>query len=258
MSDIAADTFSSRVAGPPHASAAQPTIVATPRQPNIAREDSDAAPASAMPPRIGPSPDPAVYPAGHAREPEPRSSPPPPAPPASLATPAPHRRAPPRRPALATASVACSPYRLATPPPDPLAVTQPFTAYLDGMASVCMIRTARIAMAVTFVVRDNDMLVGATRGPSYFCYRAEPGRHRIAIASDDGEQRFDVTLELRGRYYLDLGLLYRLGFVVPQGRWIDEADATALVQRSEHQVLQGAPAREALLIGTDVAGALAP
>ena len=158
----------------------------------------------------------------------------------------------------ALTTLACSPYRLATPPPDPLAVTQPFTAYLDGMASVCMIRTARIAMAVTFVVRDNDMLVGATRGPSYFCYRAEPGRHRIAIASDDGEQRFDVSLELRGRYYLDLGLLYRLGFVVPQGRWIDEADATALVQRSEHQVLQGAPAREALLIGTDVAAALAP
>jgi len=158
----------------------------------------------------------------------------------------------------ALTALACSPYRIATPPPDPLAVTQPFTAYLDGMASVCMIRTARIAMAVTFVVRDNDMLVGATRGPSYFCYRAEPGRHRIAIASDDGEQRFDVTLELRGRYYLDLGLLYRLGFVVPQGRWIDEADATALVQRSEHQVLQGAPARETLLIGTDVAGALAP
>ena len=155
------------------------------------------------------------------------------------------------------ALAACSPYRLADPPQDPDAVTQPFTAYLDGMASVCMIRTAMLAMAVTFVVRDNDMLVGATRGPSWFCYRAEPGRHHIAIASEDGVQSFDVDLELRGRYYLDLGLLYRLGFVVPQGRWTDEADASALLSRSHHRVLQGAPAREALLIGTDVAAAAA-
>lgn len=153
---------------------------------------------------------------------------------------------------------ACSPYRIAEPPQDPNAVTQPFTAYLDGMPSVCMIRTAMLAMAVTFVVRDNDTLVGATRGPSWFCYRAEPGRHRIAIASDDGVQSFDVTLETRGRYYLDLGLLYRLGFVVPQGRWIDEADATELLARSHHRVLQGAPAREAILLGTDIVAAIEP
>lgn len=150
---------------------------------------------------------------------------------------------------------ACSAYRTAEPPQDPNAVTQPFTAYLDGMPSVCMIRTATIAMAVTFVVHDNDMVVGATRGPSWFCYRAEPGRHRIAIASDDGVQSFDVTLETRGRYYLDLGLLYRLGFVVPQGRWIDEADAAALIAHSQHRVLQGAPAREAILLGTDIVAA---
>jgi hypothetical protein len=155
----------------------------------------------------------------------------------------------------ATLALACSPYRLADPPSDPDAVTQPFTGYLDSMASVCIIRTATLAMAVTFAVHDNDMLVGATRGPSWFCYRAEPGRHHIAIASEDGVQSFDVVLDLRARYYLDLGLLYRLGFVIPQGRWIAEADASALLARSHHRVLQGAPAREALLVGTDVAAA---
>lgn len=157
-----------------------------------------------------------------------------------------------------TLLVACSPYRLADPPSDPDAVTQPFTGYLDSMASLCMIRTSTLAMAVTFVVHDNNMLVGATRGPSWFCYRAEPGNHRIAIASDDGVQSFDVTLDPRTRYYLDQGLLYRLGFVIPQGRWIDEADATALLSRSQHRILQGAPARDALLIGTDVVAAAEP
>lgn len=161
--------------------------------------------------------------------------------------------------AVATMTLAaCSPYRLATPPADPTAVTQPFTAYLDSMASVCVIRTARIAAAVTFLVHDNDVLVGATRGPSWFCYRAEPGAHDITIKTDDGQQRFQVEFDERGRYYLDQGLSYNLGFVVPRGRWVDEAAAAALLADSEHRVLQGAPAREQILIGTDVVGALGP
>lgn len=163
-----------------------------------------------------------------------------------------------RLPALALLLAACSPYRLAAPPEDPTAVTQPFTAYLDGMASICIIRTSQIAQAVTFVVRDNDIVVGATRGASWFCYRAEPGAHDITIASEDGQQRFHVELEARGRYYFNQGLSYRLGFVIPRGVWIDEADASALLQHSEHRVVQGAPANDVLLIGTDVVGALAP
>ncbi len=159
---------------------------------------------------------------------------------------------------LLLALAACSPYRLADPPADPDAVARPFTGYLDGVASVCVIRSARLAMAVTFVVHDNDVLVGATRGPSWFCYRAEPGRHRIAIRSEDGEQRFDVDLEQRARYYLDQGLIYRLGFVVPQAAWVDEPTAAALLSQSQHRVLQGAPASESLLIGTEVVAAIPP
>ena len=161
-------------------------------------------------------------------------------------------------PTLALLLAACSPYSLAAPPSDPTGVTQPFTAYLDGMASICMIRTSLVAQAVTFVVRDNDIVVGATRGPSWFCYRAEPGPHNITIASEDGQQRFHVELEARGRYYFHQGLSYRLGFVVPRGVWVDETDASALLRNSEHLVVQGAPASDVLLIGTDVVGALEP
>lgn len=151
---------------------------------------------------------------------------------------------------------ACSPYRLGDAPVSPLAATQPFTAYIDGMATVCVIRTSHLAQAVTFVVRDNDVLVGATRGPSYFCYRAQPGHHRIAVDSDDGHQLFDVSLAERARYYLDQGVQFNFGEVVPQGTWVDEATAAALIERSEHRTLQGAPASETLLTGTDVVGAL--
>lgn len=158
---------------------------------------------------------------------------------------------------LAAASVlACSPYRLAPPPAEPGAVVQPFTTYIDGAATVCVIRSAQIALAVTFTVHDNALLVGATRGPTYFCYRAEPGRHRIAITGDDGEQRFDVLLEPRARYYLDQRLRFDLGFVVPEGAWVDEITARQLLRRSEHRVIEGAPASELLLTGTEVVPAL--
>jgi len=151
--------------------------------------------------------------------------------------------------------IACSPYQIGPPPADPLAVTRPFTPYLDGMASICVIRTSRLAMAVTFVVHDNDLLVGATRGPTWFCWRAEPGHHRIAVTAEDGGRRFEIDLVARGRYYLEQGLDYRLGFVTPRGRWVDEIAALALFQQSQHRILQGAPAGESVLIGTDVAAA---
>lgn len=161
--------------------------------------------------------------------------------------------------ALALALVlACSPYSLGAPPENPALVTQPFTPYVDGMASVCVIRTSRLALAVTFAVHDNDVLVGATRGASWFCYRAEPGHHHIIMTSDDGSQAFDVDLEERGRYYFDQGLDYRIGRVIPQGEWVDEPRARELVQRSDQRLLEGAPATETLLIGTDVVRALPP
>jgi len=152
--------------------------------------------------------------------------------------------------------LACSPYRLAAAPEEPGAVAQPFTNYLDGMATVCMIRSAQIALAVTFTVHDNRRLVGATRGPTYFCYRAQPGRHQILIASDDGEQRLDVLFEPRGSYYFDQRFRFELGFIVPEGVWVDAAAAADLLHRSEHRVLQGAPASEHLVTGTEVVASL--
>jgi len=169
----------------------------------------------------------------------------------------PGRLSPGRLLLVVTASLlACSPYRLAPAPEQPGAVVQPFTTYIDGMATICVIRSAQLALAVTFTVHDNKLLVGATRGPTYFCYRAQPGRHQIAIASDDGVQQFDVRLEPRGRYYLDQRLRSEFGFVTPQASWVDEATAALLIRRSEHRVLQGAPASEHLLVGTEVVATL--
>jgi hypothetical protein len=42
-----------------------------------------------------------------------------------------------------------------------------------------VLRPQWIAAAVTAPVHDNGRLVGATRGPTYFCYAAQPGHHVI-------------------------------------------------------------------------------
>ena len=71
---------------------------------------------------------------------------------------------------------ACSPLRLlqpAVPPFDALA-EPPF-----GAAEICVVRPHSLGYSLTLPVRDAGVLVGATRGPSYFCYRAEPGPHRL-------------------------------------------------------------------------------
>lgn len=156
---------------------------------------------------------------------------------------------------LCAAAAACSPYTLGDPPANPDLTTRPFTPYLDSVASVCVIRTSRLALAVTFAVHDNGVLVGATRGASWFCYRAQPGRHHIVMTSDDGSQSYDVELEALGRYYFDQGLTYNFGVVIPHGSWIDEDAARPLLDRSRHRILQGAPASETILVGTDVVGA---
>jgi len=60
-----------------------------------------------------------------------------------------------------------------------------------GAVEICVVRPHSLGFATTLPVRDGGVLVGATRGPSYFCYRAAPGRHRLV--SGGGSLTLDVT-----------------------------------------------------------------
>lgn len=58
-------------------------------------------------------------------------------------------------------------------------------------ARICVYRPHHVAALVPAVVHDNGRLVGMTRGPSYFCYLAEPGWHTIVTRYGD-----DIDAEL--------------------------------------------------------------
>ena len=81
-----------------------------------------------------------------------------------------------------------------------------------GTAKVCVIRTAVVAIAVTFPTRDNGTLVGATSGPTYFCYFAEPGEHVIVSEADEKETA-RLSAEAGKTYFLKQEVDFYFGYV---------------------------------------------
>lgn len=135
----------------------------------------------------------------------------------------------------ATAS-ACSSYRIAAPRSE---VLHPFAPIPTEFARVCTIRTSRLSQAVTFAVHDNGTLVGATKGPTFFCYKAEPGDHTIGVQADDTTT---VTLHAEGgkSYYLHQKVPF--GFMVKcDAVWVTEQAAHELVDDSSYEVIVQAP-----------------
>jgi hypothetical protein len=137
---------------------------------------------------------------------------------------------------LAAAAVACSGYKLARPE---TALT-PFGATPPNFARICVIRTSVIAQAVTYVSRDNGMLVGATRGPTFFCYLAQPGPHRHVVDCDTDEEVAHVDAVASQSFYLKENV-HLLGCGV---EWVTEGQARALVEDSSYEVLVGVPTGE--------------
>jgi hypothetical protein len=61
----------------------------------------------------------------------------------------------------------------------------PFVAIPPGMAQVCVVRPPGPGQLLPTMFRDNGVTVGMTRGPSFFCYYAAPGQHRITPGGSD-------------------------------------------------------------------------
>ena len=103
------------------------------------------------------------------------------------------------------------------------------------------------------IFRDNDRLVGATRGPSYFCWFAEPGSHAIvAIGGDDIDEelgtstRDTATIDVVAarRYWLHQTVGQTLG--VGSLQWVDEERAFEMIRDASYTMLDAVPGDEAL------------
>jgi hypothetical protein len=138
----------------------------------------------------------------------------------------------------------CSGYSLVKPDPPPVdARAWP----PPGWAQVCVLRPHWIAAGVTLTVHDDGVLMGATRGPSYFCYYAEPGPHQISSEEADagaieGAHELRVTLEQGRRYFLHQRI-HPLGHFL---EWVDEQLGERMAARCGYRVLARAPAGEPL------------
>lgn len=143
--------------------------------------------------------------------------------------------------ALALSLTACTSWKLAAPavPPAPLPSPPP------DRAQICVVRATRLAWAVPFPVRDDGVLVGATRGRSHFCYLAAPGPHLVTIEADQTE-RAQIFAEPGRTYFLKQEVDNVLGWVRCRAVWVTEAVARDLVAASSYEVLVGVPGMERL------------
>lgn len=141
----------------------------------------------------------------------------------------------------AASSAACSSYRISEPRAE---VLHPFAPIPADFARICVIRTSRLAQAVAFATMDNDALVGATKGPTFFCYKAEPGAHVLRIEADKS-----TTVQLRAEggksYYLHEKVPF--AFIIRcDAVWVSESRARDLVDDSTYEVLTQTPKSQQL------------
>ncbi|HEX8795499.1 MAG TPA: hypothetical protein VF765_31330 [Polyangiaceae bacterium] len=152
-------------------------------------------------------------------------------------------------------SAGCATYALAAPSEPPIA---PFGPAPRQAATVCVIRPSHWSLTATYVVHDDGQLVGGLKGESYFCYFAQPGPHRIAVARGDSpmaEAAITTLHAVRGhRYWLEQRYDYTFG---DQLGWIQEDRARDLIDGCTYKEIVDAPADDAVPFGIPVAPALA-
>ena len=131
--------------------------------------------------------------------------------------------------------------------------TPPIDAFgaVGSNGRICVLRPHWSASAVTAVVHDNDALVGATRGPTYFCYDAQPGRHVITSKADTVEQA-TVDVEAGNRYFLHQNVDNIFGVVRTRLDWVDDSEAARLIGDCGYRVLVSVPGNERLPTGKPV------
>lgn len=146
-------------------------------------------------------------------------------------------------------ALGCTSYQLATLESPP---AHALTAPPHGLGQICVLRPHNVASLAPAVVRDNGRLVGMTRGPTYFCYYAEPGRHVIASTYGDdvdsklGTDQVEETQAViapGGRYYLHHDVSNPLVLSV---QWVAEPEARTMIEECDYAELTEVPDNEAL------------
>ena len=140
---------------------------------------------------------------------------------------------------------ACTRYEIAA---RDVAPPNTFDSLPPNAGQICVVRPHNVALLVPAVVWDNRQLVGMTKGPTWFCWLAEAGVHKIMTRyGDDIDENLGtdeitdaaILIESGGRYYLHHDVSKILTISV---RWIlDPAEANALIAECQWADLVAAP-----------------
>jgi hypothetical protein len=150
---------------------------------------------------------------------------------------------------LACLATGCTAYSLETARGPTL---HPFAPPPAGHGEICVVRPHITAMLIMAVVHDNDVLVGATRGPTYFCYLAAPGRHRVVSTYGDDIDRelgthvveeATVVVVPGSRHYLHQDVRAAITMSV---RWVDEGTAREMIDDCSPARLSAVPGSQRL------------
>lgn len=128
----------------------------------------------------------------------------------------------------------CASYQLAPAPTPPIAPLGPNRA---DVATVCLYRPTSVGAALTIPVRDNGQLVGATHAFTYFCWFAEPGRHRIWVGGGSDADDRSFVLQAGER----LQLQHEINFGSDALRVIDANDAETFSRECGYFIVTDGP-----------------
>lgn len=120
-----------------------------------------------------------------------------------------------------------------------LAPIDPLAAPIYGMAQICVVRPHTWAMARTMFFHDNGNVVGATRGPSYFCYAAQPGLHRLEVIDGTPPPAVEFPVVAGQRLFFH----NRVGLGHDRLTLMTEAEAPELLDKCEYSQLLDTPQR---------------
>ena len=120
-----------------------------------------------------------------------------------------------------------------------LAPIDPLAAPVYGMAQICVVRPHTWAMARTMFFHDNGNVVGATRGPSYFCYAAQPGVHRLEVLDGSPPPAVEFAAAAGQRLFFH----HRVGIGHDRLTLMTEEEAPELLDKCEYSQLLDTPQR---------------
>jgi uracil-DNA glycosylase len=139
---------------------------------------------------------------------------------------------------LCGVALGCSSYVVSTPAQAPVG---PFGEAPIGLAKVCVYRPHELGASLTTTVRDNGKLVGATRGPTFFCYLAKPGLHHLEVERSDAD-----ALELEVVSGMKYHVHHEINFGPDRLTLVEEREAREYAAGCAYSVVTDVPPLESI------------